>query len=336
VLELTVRAAGSVEPHPLTAWDSGWYAGIARNGYGHVTHLADGRALSDYAFFPVLPLFERALPLAPLTAGLVVSWVATAAAGFGIHALVRDWRGRRAADLTVLLWAVLPVAIVLSMAYTEALFTAAAAWALWCCRREHWWAAATLAVCAGLTRPTGAAVVLAVMVTAAVAARQGDRPALGALVTAPLGLLGYLGYVAVRTHDPLGYFTVTRDWHNGIDLGREFAVWTWHRLADPPHLAGLSVLLGLLALLALVLALVRLRPPLPVLVFVLATVAMTLVTSGYFGSKPRYLVPAFPLLVPLALWLDVRMPWLRGCLLGTAGIVSVGYGAWWLTGTGPP
>jgi hypothetical protein len=336
VLLWTVHVAGSIEPHPLTAWDSGWYAGIARNGYGHVAHPPDGRILSDYAFFPALPLLERLLPLPAASAGLVVSWVATVLAGLGIHAVVEDWRGRRAATLTVLLWAVVPVAAVLSMAYTEALFTATAAWALWCCGRGRWWAAGALAVLAGLTRPTGAAVVLAVMVSAAPAARRGDRRALAATVAAPLGLLGYLGYVALRTGDPLGYFTVTRGWDNRIDLGRAFAAWTWHRLAAPPHLAGLAVVLGLLALAALVVALFRLRPPVPVLVFVLAMVALSLATSGFFGSKPRYLLPAFPLLVPLALWLEGRRSWPRRCLLGVAAIGSVAYGAWWLTGSGPP
>lgn len=336
VLGWTVHATGSVQPHPLTGWDSGWYAGIARNGYGHVAHIPDGRALSDYAFFPALPFLERALPLAPADAGLLVSWVATAVAGFGIHALVDQWRGPRVAGLTVLLWAVLPVSVVLSMAYTEALLTAAAAWALWCCGRNRWWAASALAVLAGLTRPTGAAVVLAVMVGAAVPASRGDRSALCALATAPMGLIGYLGFVALRTGDPFGYFTVTRGWGNGIDLGRGFAVWTWHRLADPPHLAGIGISLGLLVLLALVVALTRLRPPPEVLVFVLAMVALALVTSGYVGSKPRYLLPAFPLLASLAVWLDVRRPWLGRGLLAAAAVGSVGYGAWWLTGTGPP
>ena len=336
VLAWTVHTSGSVQPHPLTAWDSGWYAGIARNGYGHVTRPPDGRSLSDYAFFPALPLLERLLPFAPAHAGLVVSWVSTAVAGLGIHAVVDDWRGRRAAGLTVLLWAVLPVSVVLSMAYTEALFTASAAWALWCCLRGRWWTASALAVLAGLTRPTGAAVVLAVMVAAALACRRGDRSAAGAVLTAPLGLLGYLGYVGVRTGDPFGYFTVTRDWGNGIDLGRALVAWTWDRLATPPHLAGILILLGVLALAALVVALARLRAPLPVLVFTFAMLALTLVTSGYFGSRPRYLLPAFPILVPLALWLDAHGPWPRRCLLSAAAIGSFAYGAWWLTGTGPP
>ena len=39
----------------LVRWDSQWYAGIARSGYGHTVLHPDGRHLSDYAFFPLYP-----------------------------------------------------------------------------------------------------------------------------------------------------------------------------------------------------------------------------------------------------------------------------------------
>ncbi len=70
--------------------------------------------------------------------------------------------------------------------------------------------------------------------------------------------------------------------------------------------------------------------------FTFVSVAVTLSTSGYFGSKPRYLLPVFPLLLPLAAWLsriDVRRTW--AVLIGFTLTSSV-YGVIWLFGPGPP
>ena len=65
------------------------------------------------------------------------------------------------------LWAVLPHSLVLTMAYTEPLLTAFAAWALYALLRGRWGWAGGLAVLAGLTRPTGIAVAAAVVGCAA-------------------------------------------------------------------------------------------------------------------------------------------------------------------------
>jgi len=65
-------------------------------------------------------------------------------------------------------------------------------------------------------------------------------------------------------------------------------------------------------------------------------VVLAFVTSGYFGSKPRYLLTAFPLLLPIAGWLAVRrMAWQAG-IMAVAAIVAAAYGAVWLLGSGPP
>lgn len=95
-----------------------------------------------------------------------MSWVASLAAAWGIFAVADHVYGRRAGVCAVLVWAVLPVGIVQSMAYSESLFTALAAWSLYAVLTGHWLTAGLLASLAGLTRPVGAAVVAAVWVTA--------------------------------------------------------------------------------------------------------------------------------------------------------------------------
>ena len=85
-----------------------------------------------------------------------------------------------------------------SMPYTEAMFCALALWAAGRAGRgDRWLAAAVLAACAGLVRPTAAAVVLAVWRgrRARLAPREVRRPA-GSWppsAVAPLGMAAYLG-----------------------------------------------------------------------------------------------------------------------------------------------
>ena len=74
----------------------------------------------------------------------------------------------------------------------------------------------------------------------------------------------------------------------------------------------------------------------PVLVYAVTLVVLALTTSGYFGSKPRYLLPAaFPLLFPVAWWLAVRPRWVTATGLAAAAVGSA-YAAVWLLGPGPP
>ena len=343
VLVLASAAAwsGRTAHGRLVRWDAQWYAGIARAGYGHTVLQPDGRHLSDYAFFPLLPVLERivaaASGLAYVDAGLVVTWVATALAAWRLYAVGAHVYDERVGVLLAVLWSVLPVAIVTSMAYSEALFTALAAWAVHATLRRHWLLAGALAALAGLTRPVGVAVVAAVAVPALVeVVRRRDRLALAGMLLAPLGLLGYLAWVGTRTGEPLGYFRVADGWGNTFDGGRAFGGWVVDHLAGDGWWQGLLLLAGVVALLGLLVLAVRDRQPLPLLVLGATFLALALTTSGYFGSKPRYLLPAYPLLLPLAVRLSpLRLRTAAG-VLGVLAAGSAAYGAAWLLGPGPP
>ncbi|MFJ3233271.1 mannosyltransferase family protein [Streptomyces sp. NPDC086787] len=374
----------------LTArWDSLWYTRVAHLGYGYEVRLPNGDVHSDLAFFPLLPWLERSLhaltPLSYADAGLVVSVVASLAAAWGIFAVADLVYGPRAGVCAVLLWAVLPVGIVQSMAYSESLFTALAAWSLYAVLTGRWLTAGVLAASAGLTRPVGLAVVAAVW-TAGVAsfvrerraamahgARETERAsdatsavhsprvsaaggahkatrapylATGAplwrralsMIVAPLGAAGYVLWVGHRTgKGPLGYLDVQAGWRNGFDGGYAFARFVADKFTSfPSALAGLGLIIGVGLVLWLYVTGVRQRQPLPLLVYTGVVTALALCASSYFGSKPRLLLPAFPLLLPLALALArTRTP---RAVLVTAGVAvaSAVYGAFWLNGSGPP
>ncbi|MFM9367942.1 glycosyltransferase family 39 protein [Streptomyces sp. Da 82-17] len=326
-------------------WDSLWYTRVADFGYGWETRLPDGSVHSNLAFFPLLPWLERlgaaVSPLSYADAGLVVAWLASLAAALAIFLIAERLYGSRAGVCAVVLWAVLPVGIVQSMAYSESLFTALAAWALWAVLRERWVWAGALAALAGLTRPVGMAVVAAIWVTAALTVARDRRAAprlvLGVLL-APLGAAGYVLWVGRRTGDGiLGYLDVQAQWGNGFDGGIAFARFVGGMLTSfPSVLAGLGLIVGVGLVIWLYVLGVRRQQPPALLVYCGIVVVLALCASGYFGSKPRLLLPAFPLLLPLAAglarWRTARV----AALLAVVAAGSAVYGAFWLNGSGPP
>ncbi|MGW0598213.1 glycosyltransferase family 39 protein [Streptomyces sp. NPDC002776] len=355
----------------LTArWDSLWYTRVAELGYGYEVRLPNGDVHSNLAFFPLLPWLERLFaavaPLSYADAGFLVTALASLAAAWGIFAVADRLYGRRAGVCAVLLWAVLPVGIVQSMAYSESLFTALAAWSLYAVLTGRWVTAGTLALLAGLTRPVGLAVVAAVWAagiasfvrerSAAPADRAhgsghapsstGGPPPPGASVTrralgmllAPLGAVGYVLWVGHHTgKGPLGYLEVQAGWRNGFDGGYAFARFVAAKFTSfPQALAGLALLVGVGLVVWLYVVCVRQRQPLPLLVYAGAVLALALCASSYFGSKPRLLLPAFPLLLPLAVALARLRIHRSATILALIALASAGYGAFWLNGSGPP
>ncbi|MFI1164267.1 mannosyltransferase family protein [Streptomyces sp. NPDC020801] len=352
----------------LTArWDALWYTRVAELGYGYEVRLPNGDVHSNLAFFPLLPWLERLLaavtPLSCADAGFAVSLLASLAAAWGIFAVADHVYGRddgRAGVWAVLLWAVLPVGVVQSMAYSESLFTALAAWSLYAVLTGRWVTAGALALFAGLTRPVGLAVVAAVWAAAvasfvrsrsapaadgalqaahapAFTAHAPARRLLGMLL-APLGAAGYVLWVGHRTgRGPLGYLDVQAGWRNGFDGGYAFARFVAGKFTScPSALAGLGLIIGVALVIWLYVVCVRQGQPLALLVYSGAVTALALCASSYFGSKPRLLLPAFPLLLPLALALARLRTSRPALVVGGVAVASAIYGAFWLNGSGPP
>ncbi|WP_327176743.1 glycosyltransferase family 39 protein [Streptomyces sp. NBC_01335] len=324
-------------------WDSLWYTRVAEHGYAFTLNAPDGRSLSSTAFFPLLPWLERSVRavtgLSLPAAGLLVTALASALAAWAVFLVVRHAYGDRAGVVCVVLWAAVPVGIVQSMAYSEALFTALAAWGLLCVLRERWVLAGILASLAGLTRPVGLAVTAALFLAVRLHIRSGTgttrtrtRAVLGCLI-APVGAAAYILWVGARRGHVLGYLDVQDEWGNGFDGGWAFA----------RFLTGGSTALAVLALAALLLLAYwphhigakQLQPP-PLIAYSALVTLLAVGASGYFGSKPRLLLPAFPLLIPLAVALTRRRPALTWTVLTTLTGASAVYGAYWLTGSGPP
>jgi len=189
----------------LLGWDAGWYEAIARFGYGHL-------GPQSLRFFPLFPLLGR---LSGTGAGtgpalVVLANASALGAAAAIFVLVRRETGDGAlAQRSVWLLCLVPPAFVLVMGYAEAtllLFSVGCFLAIrrgsgrapWTGRpRPSWCWAAVAGFGAGLSRPVGLALVLAVAVEAARWWRRlGGVERLAAVVAAVAPLAGTVAFLA--------------------------------------------------------------------------------------------------------------------------------------------
>ncbi|WRZ90989.1 hypothetical protein OHB54_19070 [Streptomyces sp. NBC_01007] len=322
------RRHHGVWPILAAQWDADWYLGIADHGYAH--HLGTAFDANNLAFFPLYPVLVKAVaaltPGSRATTGLAIAVGGSFLAAWGVHAVGSHLHGRRVGVLLTVLWAALPVGLVEWMGYTESLFTAFAAWALYAVLTGRLLWAASLAALAGLTRPTGVAVAGAVAVTALLSLRRGfSVRALAAAALAPAGWLAYVGWVGARLGRWDGYFAVQRLWHNEWDGGAE----TVRRLREvlaqnsSPELFLIMVTVTLLAAVVLYGLSAGDRQPLPLLVFTGMLLLIVLGSGGVYFPRARFLLPGFPLLLPAALHLARasrrhRTLFLTAAVLGSA------------------
>ncbi len=326
-----------------TLWDASWYGRIVRAGYTAHTGLfnVQGAEYSSKAFFPLFPgLAEPLYRALPITAGLallMVAWISGLFAAWGIYACGAFCYDRRVGVVAAVLWGVLPLASVESMAYSEPLFTALCAWSLYAVLRRNWIWAGSLALLAGLTRPNAMALSGALGIAALVALYQWRRdgggpvawwrPLAGALVSG-LGWLGYMLWTGWTVGSLTGYFHIQDAWSSRFDGGLSTLHWVAALTSPYHHGRGDStnnLLMAATVLAYLVLfgfCLVR-RQPLVLVLFSALLLAMDLGNASPYPPLARFLLPAFPLLFPLAERLArIRRRWLLVALLGALALWS--------------
>lgn len=351
------RFGGGAHPWDvLASWDGWWYQQIAAHGYHpELVPIPGATGLitlegNSAAFFPLFPALMRLVSeltgLGLYGAGLLVSVVASFVAALGIYAVAARLGGRRAGLAAAGLWAVWPGSGVEWAVYSDSLYVALAVWACHAVLSRRWLTAGLITCAAGLNRPTAAALIAAVAVAALLALhrrRDGVLRPLAAMAVAPLGLLAHLGWVGHRMGDYGGYFKLqsgawAHEWDYGrhtldvltsVPVGHSDYLFAWP-FSD---LIGVGVVLLALALLPL---LIRLRPPAVLIVYTVLTVVLVLGSQQIFGNVSRYLLPAFPLFLPLAFALRRLSPAHQLTLLGIAALASGSYAGYGLFELGVP
>jgi hypothetical protein len=294
--------------------DGAFYRSIAAHWYDHgliqLTHSA------VFASFPGYPAAIDSLAWLPgvsiASAGFAVTVLAGLAAAWGLATLgLKLTADSRISLIMVAIWAVAPGCNALSRVHSEALFCALVVWALVALVDRRWLTAGILVMLAGTVRSTALALVAAVVVAVALGLIQAARTRqrigawwrpVTALLLAPLGLLGYWGYVARVTHRPDGWFWIQKhrfgmsfDW--GTSTIRVLSGTFLHRVSAAELLVVLAIL-GATALTAW-----SLTEQIPVYLHVytvmVAVVAFT-TSANWLSEKPRYFLPAVLLALPVA------------------------------------
>lgn len=317
----------------IHSWDSNNYLFIAAHGYLFNTR---------QSWFPGYPAAIDVLAPIPgigtMHAAFIVTILSGLAAAVALTLLAAKMTGSdRIGLLTAALWAVAPGALVLEMDYPEALLCAIAAWGLLALAYRRWLTAGLLALAAGTVHSTGAALIVAVFVAVIPelirALRYGTetswwRPA-AALAIAPLGLLGYISYVAFSQGSLRAWFNLERKHGNGFDAGHSFVYYTGQLLTHPPGAPVGQILVILAACAAAVVLTVwlivsrrRFGVP-PNVLWYAATIVFAALTAGpwTFSGKPRFLLPALVLGLPLAAVLARVPTWLQ---VGVITVASAG------------
>ena len=290
-------------------WDACWYARIATFGY-----TPDGSA----AFFPLFPSLERLVALGTphvVVAGMLINFVATVLALWGMYRLVLRDAGDVIARRAILLLAIFPTVLFLLAPFSEATFLALAVWSIERARRGDWTLTAVLATLVGLSRPVGSLMVLPL---GWLAWRQrridppaSDRiwPVVGSLA-APASALLYV----VFTMRVIGrsMFDASAEWtgsaiHPPWDLVGATLEWI-RRTGDPLQALHLALLFVFAALFAI--GIVRLPFELTLYSAPQLYLVWTRILPTPLTSTSRYLLVIFPAFIVLAMLLqDRRSRW---------------------------
>jgi hypothetical protein len=315
----------------LRSWDGQHFLAIARHGY---THSVSAGVDASPAFFPGYPAAIRGLAVAtglPLTAAAVVVSIGCGIAfAYGLARLARSMVGadRMLGLLLVAVASVAPLSIVLTMTYSEALFCALAVWCLVFLVEHRWLAAGMFCAVAGTVRQTAVALVAAVVLACFLAVWQhvATWRTWAAAALAPLGLAGYLAYVAMTTGQLTGWFQAERNgWNTQVDFGSATGKFAYRAVLNAPSVLDVVTVAVLGLAVILLAAAVAVRAPTPLIVYATSVLLLDAVSDGIMNSKVRLLIPAFVLLIPFARWLRSQS---RLALLTILTCVAV-TGAWY-------
>ena len=288
----------------FTDWDGNWNELVANDLYSPLgpewphPHM-------KMAFFPVLPVTVHGLHSVSGVGVNVLGPLVSVVAGLAAFVVLARYLSHKVGDeVAVTVCALMlfsPNGFVLSMFYTEGVFILLAVLTLKMLDDRRWGAAGLLALVAGLTRPSGFVLFVPCLVAAVLALRRepGSRRPLLAPLLAPLGFVGWLAYVAHRTGEIDGYFSIQRvAWNARIDGGVSFLRGLRQLFDLDNH--DLDVKFTVLAVLVLGVGglwlAVRQRMNPVWLSFAVALVAVTALNERQ-ASGWRFLLPAFPLFV---------------------------------------
>jgi hypothetical protein len=206
--DIGLGSLGNVLAGSAVRFDANWYLAIARHGYA-----AAGNG--SRAFWPLYPDLIRVLGYvlgSDVIAGVAISVASFAGALVLLRRLAELELGKQAADGTILLLAFAPLSFFFSAVYTESLFLLLSVASIYAARRERWFIACALAGLATLTRTTGVALIVPLVLMLRPWRGLTNRR-LRCLILVPGPLIGYLVWLALTGHSWLAPVQAQSVWH---------------------------------------------------------------------------------------------------------------------------
>jgi hypothetical protein len=195
-------------------YDGERYLQIAERGY-----VAAAQQMPNTAFFPGVSWL--AWPVWKVTGsevwtGHITATVTGVAAFIAVWGVTRAWRDERLARMAVWLLALFPASLFLWAFYSEAIFIALGAGAVWADRRDRRVLAAVLLFALSTTRSVGVLVALVLVLAHVIRERRLDgRSAL----YAGAGIAGIIPVLVMMRHytgDYLAFISVQKDWGRSL------------------------------------------------------------------------------------------------------------------------
>lgn len=317
---------------PFQRWDADWQQSIAAHGY-----FSAASKPHAVAFFPGYPLVLAAAHLV-LRNWVISELVVSAAAGCVVMIALTRLAGTSRAAVALV---TMPAAVFLLVGYQEILFLAFAVPAWLAGRRESWWVAGLLAAAAGVVRPDGVWLTIALIVMALTGSRLPAGRRISAALRAATGLLGpaaYEVYLWANTGTPWAW---PRAQQAGWDI-HLVSPWTalhttWWAAAEHPFAASYSFefqieIAALFVMLAATVWFAAVRRWPEATLCVLATVAVG--TQTWYMGVPRTLLVLFPIAVAIARWPERGQwgQWAWRLWLAVSGALAVVLGLVYLVG----
>lgn len=297
------------------------YLDIARKGYG----------IYQQAFFPLYPeLIKELTPFfhgRDLASGVLISTVSLFFALLFFYKLIRLDYQKSIAKRAIIYLLIFPTAFYFAAVYTESLFLMLVLASFYFARTKHWWLAGIAGLLAASTRLPGVFLFPALLVELWFQARLDKKSQkdwwyfvsnLMPLLFIPLGLIGYMFYLATHFQDPLLFFHVQSHFGAGREATKLVLLYqvfwrylkmlvTCEKLTPTYFVVILESLTGASFFFLVIFA--YLRRWFPYVTFMaLAYVVPTL--TGTFSSLPRYALVLFPGFILLALWAE-KYRWVR-------------------------
>jgi len=199
-------------------YDGAHYLRILHHGYW------DPRpVMPSHAFFPGIAWLATPIRWLTGTDSISVHVVATAtavAAFIAVWGVTREWADERTARAAVVLLALFPSSMFLWAFYSEALFIALGAGAVWADRRGRRWIAALCLAGIATTRSVGILVPAVIVLARIIRQRRIDAWAVGYATAGLAGLGAVLLTMKVQVGSAFAFLGVQSDWGRTVS-------WPW-------------------------------------------------------------------------------------------------------------